>query len=375
MANHLFILGAGASASSGAPVMSNFIDKAQDLYDSGQFGAKAAEIEPAFELLTELNGVYAKSGLDLTNLENVLGVLEMARLTGKLGRHKPSEIDAFYRAIILLITKTIEQSVRFHTDSGPGGQSVIQPTGDYGEFVELLLDIKEAGDTVAVITFNYDLCLDFALTAYGQRIDYGLRGELVRGIKLYKLHGSLNWAESVESHEVVPLQLKAFTLTEPGVDAVTLGSPDYTNVVVTGNKVQKGRFSDLPVIVPPTWNKGAYQSNLRMVWSAAATELSNARFIYVMGYSLPSSDAFFRYLYALGTMGSTRLHRLCVIDPSESVLESYKNLISPQLSSKLVLKQCYLYDALADRKDWAPIARKWTPSQDVYDRITGARQR
>ena len=55
------------------------------------------------------------------------------------------------------------------------------------------------------------------------------------------------------------------------------------------------------MIVPPTWNKTEYHSNLSHVWHEAAVELGSARNIYVFGYSLPETDSFFRYLFALGT--------------------------------------------------------------------------
>jgi hypothetical protein len=38
------------------------------------------------------------------------------------------------------------------------------------------------------------------------------------------------------------------------------------------------------------------------VWRTAAQHLSEAEHIFIIGYSLPETDQFFRYLYGLGTV-------------------------------------------------------------------------
>ena len=72
-----------------------------------------------------------------------------------------------------------------------------------------------------------------------------------------------------------------------------------------------------PVIVPPTWEKQRRRDALANVWRRAAEELHNARSIIVIGYSLPESDAFFRLLYALGSVGPSVLDMFWVFDPDE----------------------------------------------------------
>jgi hypothetical protein len=69
-----------------------------------------------------------------------------------------------------------------------------------------------------------------------------------------------------------------------------------------------------PVIVPPTSSKRQGHQELRRVWRGAAVELAEARNIFVIGYSLPPTDHFFRELFGLGTI-SARLRRLWIFDP------------------------------------------------------------
>jgi hypothetical protein len=110
----------------------------------------------------------------------------------------------------------------------------------------------------------------------------------------------------------------------------------YINICSNSQDIQNEKkqhpIDKVPVIVPPTWNKTEYQGTLTNVWNVAAEQLSKARNIYVFGYSLPESDSFFRYLFALGTMGESRIRRFWVFDPSKTVEERYRNLIGKELA-------------------------------------------
>lgn len=72
------------------------------------------------------------------------------------------------------------------------------------------------------------------------------------------------------------------------------------------------------MIVPPSWNKADYHSALSGVWASAATHLSEAEQIFIIGYSLPETDSFFRHLYALGSVGVAPLRRIAVFNPDTS---------------------------------------------------------
>jgi hypothetical protein len=91
-----------------------------------------------------------------------------------------------------------------------------------------------------------------------------------------------------------------------------------------------------PLIVPPTWNKTQYHKELQAVWRRAAQRLAEAENIFVIGYSLPPTDEFFRYLYALGTTGQVWLKRFWVFDPDQSgsVERRFRRLLGPMAKSK-----------------------------------------
>jgi hypothetical protein len=89
-------------------------------------------------------------------------------------------------------------------------------------------------------------------------------------------------------------------------------------------------MTDEPVLVPPTWNKADSHRALESVWSLAAHELSEAENIFVIGYSMPETDSFFRHLYALGTVGKAMLRRFWVFNPNPSVESRFRVLLGPE---------------------------------------------
>ena len=63
--------------------------------------------------------------------------------------------------------------------------------------------------------------------------------------------------------------------------------------------------------------------------------LSEAEHIIVIGYSLPDTDQFFRYLYALGTVGATRLKRFWIVNPDKTIEERFSTLLGPLAQQRI----------------------------------------
>ncbi len=330
MAENVFILGAGASFDAGAPLMSNFLDRAEDLFLQDAYRDKQGQIKKVFDAIALLQGVYSKSKLDLINIEALFGVIEMSRIIKKLGEYESEQIDEIRQALILLIVLTLEQSIKY-----PLKQGQIEPTSSYRSFVSEINQHTQFENT-AIITFNYDIALDLAIADGGHTVNYNLT-QKGSGVDLLKLHGSTNWMKEENSHEI-------FALDPNHVRGRFFNSiQDSTKVELCNSlprllaKENIGKsFEGLPVIVPPTWNKTEYHGTITTVWEAAARHLGEARNIYVMGYSLPESDSFFRYLYALGTLSNTRIRRFWVFDPDNSgaLKDRYGNLLGEGIKSR-----------------------------------------
>lgn len=109
-----------------------------------------------------------------------------------------------------------------------------------------------------------------------------------------------------------------------------------------------GVSAEEPYLVPPTWNKTDYHHVLQPVWRAAINELREAEYIIVCGYSLPPTDQFFRFLYALGTVGDVRLKRFCVFDPNPEVENRFRDLLGPVVKDRFVFRKMDFENAISE---------------------------
>ena len=184
---------------------------------------------------------------------------------------------------------------------------------------------------------NYDIALDMAMYQGGLGPSYIISepGDAEILIPLMKLHGSLNWATDSATNEIIPIHFRDYFRhfhLPPGA------SRSGSVMIPIGSQLQEffsknggPSVNREPVIVPPSWNKGDYHVALSDVWSAAADHLSEAEYIFIIGYSLPDTDSFFRHLYALGSVGLSPLRRIDVFNPDSSGLldKRVRGLLGP----------------------------------------------
>jgi len=309
----------------GAPLMGNFLQRAEKLLPQQEYA-------PLFEEIAALGQLHSKANLDIDNIEFVFGTFEMAALIGKMPHGRSTAPEGVLSQLKSLIVRTLELSVQFPRDG-----SEPRPTGAYDAFVRLLGEIRGARGgpwPCSVLTFNYDLGLDFALHYHNAGPDYCL-GQPRGGVRLLKLHGSVNWARCRDG-SVVPWPIAEYLSRRLIVDLP--GTTEKTFAVTMSSELDSYRGWPSPpiepYIVPPTWSKSSQHKELANVWKQAAMELEDAEFIVVIGYSCPESDAFFRYLYALGTSSLRRLKRFVVIDPSEIVEQRFKDMLGQDTSRR-----------------------------------------
>lgn len=341
MSKYVFILGAGASRLAGGPLMSDFLDIAEGflaknrLVDEDKYA-----FERVFQGIERLQPVYAKSDFDLENIESLFAAFEMACLVGRLGTMEKKEFMELPNSLRKLIEVTIEKRIEF-TKAENANAIEIRAHESYYQFAEMLrlLCTKNTMPDYAsasVISFNYDLALDVAMHNHGLKIDYGLKpDEDEDSIKILKLHGSLNWTKcsACQSSDVQVLPIRKLIKSEN----IRFEKEGNTYRLEVRKDLAKTKHScgqncqSVPVIVPPTWNKAYHHKQIEEVWKSAAASLSRAEHIMVIGYSLPESDFFFRYLYALGTLGISRIKNIFVFDPDRSgvVERRFKTLLGP----------------------------------------------
>ena len=332
MASVVFILGAGASKGAGAPLMKDFLATAENLYKTGKVEKYSADFKRVFEARGKLLRILSKSELDLNNIEVIFNTLEMAKIIGKFPDGDKKYIYKTIKSLRKLISVTLEKSIRWQNDRdfimGLSPRETDPPTV-YMEFAKLIKYLSEESSPkqdVAILTFNYDFALDFALHYSGIKANYFLDNTNKKGIPLLKLHGSVNWSKCPKCNKIIPIPFGEHL----GRHGSTISFLDYFD------KWQHCKNKDMstePFIIPPTWNKTDAHSKISNVWQQAAKELSEAEYIFISGYSMPESDMFFRLLYALGTEGPNLLKKISVFDiepyPESKIEKRYNDILGP----------------------------------------------
>lgn len=337
--NNVFIFGAGASKEAGAPVMKDFLDKADEIFRINTNDNIFCEpFKDVFDSLAKLRTIYAKSYLDLDNIEILFGAIEMASFLEKLGDMSVDNLKKLRKSIVKVIVKTLENFINFPIKDGE-----INPPSNYDEFVKLLKDCVEGAQRKIVnkfsfISFNYDICLDYALDFHREKYDYGLTDNIPNDCyALIKLHGSINWGLCTTCNEISPLRVKRI---KDFIDR-EIKSRGFYNYCISSSLNKNSHsscnncFDEIPAIVPPTWNKASYYNQIINVWKNAIKILNDAENIFIIGYSLPETDSFFRYLFALGIDSLKRIKSIWVFNPDETnVKPRFKELIGKGIENR-----------------------------------------
>ena len=106
-----------------------------------------------------------------------------------------------------------------------------------------------------------------------------------------------------------------------------------------------------PVIVPPAWAKGGQSEVLRPVWSEALKALRQAGRIFIIGYSMPSTDEFFRYLLALALAENEGLDKVLVVNDSREAQKRFENLFHSQFRMRKLKPLLARIETYATRSD------------------------
>ncbi|HET7791824.1 MAG TPA: hypothetical protein VFL64_00445 [Rhizobacter sp.] len=337
----VFVLGAGASRAAGGPLMYDFIDLAARVLRRGEAGWAQEHFEVSLEARRKLQHAYVKSTIDLDNIENLFATYGMASLIGRLSNLDTQLVKGLPTSLRYLIMRTLEQSILYPLT---GRDHTVVAPYPYAAFAELLLEMQSLREfaPLAIINFNYDLCLDYALALKGVPVNYGLGGaakHAPRGVPHYKVHGSLNWFRDgatslIEAAPLKPMLAKTYW-DRLGLDREA-ERPIDTMELLFGSEKWGESLHPEPIIVPPTWNKGWYQEQLRTVWTRASEALSSAENIFVIGYSLPPSDQFFRAFWSLSTISDSVIERFWLFDPSgkSDIVDRFSSMLGPAIMDR-----------------------------------------
>lgn len=139
-------------------------------------------------------------------------------------------------------------------------------------------------------------------------------------IKVYKLHGSINW---YSAHQTSNFKPDIFTNT---TKEFTITRRKKINTDMKYG-ISKKSFT-FPVIIPPVTNKSAIMNkHLISLWEKAAIKLEKANEIIFWGYSLPDLDFESKNLFQKKITGNKSIDDIILINPDSTLCSRYIDIL------------------------------------------------
>jgi len=296
----VYLLGAGFSAPLGLPVMADFLEKAKYQYQNNpelfqHFG-------PFLDRLSLPHIASSYFATDVFNIEDILSILDMK---GQLeGEARDIEFRRFISDVIAYHTP--------ETRDGPTANdwaSLIcgaQPWTMYGMFV------------ICLLGHEFTLAAGFDGRASRPKPEiYSSRAvekpDVAYSILTMNYDRVLEIAADYVQHTFGAASRFSQTPSTPGVPLI---------------KLHGGMESD--DLVPPIWSKSLVQPGIRKAWKWAYECLKAANEIRILGYSLPPTDNYVRYLLRAAAAANPNLQRidvLCKDSPTKAVEENYRTFV------------------------------------------------
>jgi len=134
---------------------------------------------------------------------------------------------------------------------------------------------------------------------------------ILKGIKILKPHGSLNWFNLYSSKSTLLSHISKSKNIK-----ISRRSIMPKGLTFKGEKI-------FPVIIPPLVNKGAFirETVIDNVWREMRDELSSSSRIVVYGYSCPEADTESLHLLSQVFTENRHIKELDIINPDSSIIE------------------------------------------------------
>lgn len=285
---YAIFLGAGASASDGAPIQSKlFAEYFKQLKTKNPIKITKYETE-IISFFKNVFGIdYLTADLDkvkFPTFEEALGILDLANARSESFKGIPNiDIDTDSGKIIFLRLYLVFLLADVLT------RKLYNSNGYHRELIHNLNNIKKLDD-ILFITTNYDILCDNALLETAGNVNYGIEFKENYFNKNYnftpplllKLHGSLNWlyCSTCNTIELTPYEKGVYNL---------ISNPERSHCDDCGSIYS-------PIIIPPTFYKDFKNIYLNIVWNKAELLLSQVDHIIFCGYSFPDADIHIKYL-------------------------------------------------------------------------------
>lgn len=312
-----YLLGAGFSAPLGLPVMSNFIEKSKDLYFDPNNGERYKYFKNVLETINKISTIKNYYNADLYNIEEILSILETSDLFS-LQRKRRHYINYLIDTISAYTPEFNELkmpafSAQLHRDfvfQRPGVKNAdlynhyalfvanlfrLHFAKHYREhdrrFIRYSISREDDRNLYSIITLNYDLVLENLLEAIKKKCS---RNEI------------------------------SF---DPDVSFVF---DKYNSDWINPHLVKLHGCVSKKNIIPPTWAKGISKAGIKATWETAYHVLLNSTQIRIIGYSLPITDAYIKYLLKAAAIEAPHLKRVDIItkDNNDLAKKRYDDFIN-----------------------------------------------
>lgn len=289
-------LGAGASAAENLPIQNElFTDYFKYILPNHINSDMNKNLRSFFKEVFNIDVLKDDlDKVDFPTFEEVLGILDMAEQRRESFRNfgtetynnKNCSIRMLRQYLILLTANAInnasETSNKYHK-----------------LLLKKLIEGEQLLDTT-FISVNYDIHIDNAISVIYDKdkspimLDYGInfanfkykdsswQKPIGKILKLYKIHGSLNWlyCPICSSLTLTPYEGGVMRILNNQDEASCLNCGEYT----------------IPIIVPPTYFKDMSNVYLCNVWNKAEEALRESDLLIFCGYSFPEADMHIKYM-------------------------------------------------------------------------------
>jgi hypothetical protein len=304
----VYLLGAGFSAPLGLPVMGDFLMKSKDMYATNRTSYK--HFEEVFQTIRDMSISKNYYEADLFNIEEILSILEMEnRLEGKKLH------GSFIRYLADVITHYTPDMTP-HEGSFPANwheflfsKVPVDTWSDYGFFIATILNLS-----------------------FKEIMKRSAGGGNTREVQChYPTNREIRYSIITLNYDMIPEKICQFINEKY--------DPDHR--IRFKSKIEEGADENLPTlaklhgsieernIVAPTWSKDVNEKILD-AWKLAHKSLTEANHLRILGYSLPETDAYVRYLLKSAVIKSDNLKTIDVIcfDDYGTVQKRYDDFIS-----------------------------------------------
>lgn len=290
----VYLLGAGFSAPLNIPVMSNFLIKSKDLFASKIERYK--HFDKVFKTIDKLHKVKSYCQADLLNIEEILSILEMQKSIGGVRKQD--------------FVKFISDVISSYSPVFPS--KILRPGQDWQH--KMFRDIPLVNTHYCFFVGNL---LNLIITA---------KGDKQQILEIQKnIEASVSYSVITVNYDTVLEDIgRIFTEYNPNIKFLRN---------LSSNQNQEGSHTylaklhgsvDTEDIVPPTWNK-SLRKKIQPAWKLAYKLLGEANYLRVIGYSLPISDTYIKYLLKSSLIETQNLKKIEVLcyDPDGSVKQRY----------------------------------------------------